>query len=178
MRGQKRIWISRLSCFSLLMFDSTFRQQWYPTIITCTEVWPIWKDPNIQVEQYQGHEDDLEGGHWGGQKSWFEPFVIVLVNLVRQGNPGGMLQVWYRLSWHSKDSFVLILSKIFTCELYLLPGVDVWVQVAFTWLIVYWWHNFSNPLLNNFGFYFAVGEASLGDKNMCPMDYYRRDGGK
>jgi len=105
-------------------------------------------------------------------------FGIVLGTLGRQGNPGVLAQVRDLLSRHGKDSFVLLLSEIFPRKLSMFPDVDVWVQVACPRLSVDWGHHFSKPLLNPFELHVAMGEASLGEKDVYPMDYYRRGGGK
>ena len=90
----------------------------------------------VMVELYQGHKDDSERGNWGVRQSWLKIFGIMIGNLGRKGNPGVLVQVWYLLSRNGKDSFVLLLSKIFPRRISLFPGVVVWVQVAFPCLSV------------------------------------------
>ena len=84
-------------------------------------------------------------------------FGIVLRNLGQQGNPGVLVQVQDFLSWYGKDSFVLLLSDIFTQIISLFPGVNVWVQVACPRLSVDWGHHLSKPLLNYFGLHVVMG---------------------
>ena len=94
-------------------------------VFACNAVWTIWKYPNGWAVQFQGHEDDLEGGHWGGRNFQFKIFGFVIVKLGWQGNTRVLLQVWYLISWYGKDYFVLILSEIFPRKLSLFPDADV-----------------------------------------------------
>ena len=79
---------------------------------------------------------------------------------------------------HGKDSFVLILIRIFPCRLSLFPYVKIWVQLACPCLSVDWGHHFSELFLNPFELHAVIGGASLWGKYVYPMDYYWRGGGK
>ena len=81
----------------------------------------------------------------------------MIINLGRQVNPVVLVQVQDLLSWNGRDSFVLLLSKIFPPKLSLFPDVDVWVQVICPRLSMDWGHHFSKPLLNPFELYVAMG---------------------
>ena len=79
---------------------------------------------------------------------------------------------------HDKDYNVLLLSEIFPHNLFLLPEVDVWVQVAQPRLRIFWENHFSRPLMNPFKIHVVMANDFLREKYAYPIDYYCGGGEK
>uniref|UniRef100_A0A8C6RI35 2-(3-amino-3-carboxypropyl)histidine synthase subunit 1 n=3 Tax=Nannospalax galili TaxID=1026970 RepID=A0A8C6RI35_NANGA len=103
-------------------------------------------------------------------KSWG----LILGTLGRQGSPKILEHLESRLRALGLPFVRLLLSEIFPGKLSLLPGVDVWVQVACPRLSIDWGSAFPKPLLTPYEASVALRDISW--QQSYPMDFYASSG--
>ncbi|XP_031206902.1 2-(3-amino-3-carboxypropyl)histidine synthase subunit 1 isoform X4 [Mastomys coucha] len=102
----------------------------------------------------------------GSAKSWG----LILGTLGRQGSPKILEHLESQLRNLGLPFVRLLLSEIFPNKLSLLPGVDVWVQVACPRLSIDWGSAFPKPLLTPYEA--AVALKDISWQQPYPMDFY------
>ncbi|KAM5273485.1 2-(3-amino-3-carboxypropyl)histidine synthase subunit 1 [Ctenodactylus gundi] len=95
---------------------------------------------------------------------------LILGTLGRQGSPRILEHLESRLQALGLPFLRLLLSEIFPSKLSLLPGVDVWVQVACPRLSIDWGTAFPKPLLTPYEA--AVALRDISWQKPYPMDFY------
>nr|XP_003469582.2 2-(3-amino-3-carboxypropyl)histidine synthase subunit 1 isoform X1 [Cavia porcellus] len=139
-------------------------------------------NPNVPAYRYDPYSKVLSREHYDHQhmqavrqeaiatarsaKSWG----LILGTLGRQGSPKILEHLESRLQTLGLPFVRLLLSEIFPSKLSLLPGVDVWVQVACPRLSIDWGTAFPKPLLTPYEAAVVLRDISWQDP--YPMDFY------
>ncbi|KAL6078551.1 hypothetical protein STEG23_011120 [Scotinomys teguina] len=139
-------------------------------------------NPNVPSYRYDPYSKVLSREHYDHQrmqalrqeaiaaarsaKSWG----LILGTLGRQGSPKILEHLESRLRDLGLPFVRLLLSEIFPSKLSLLPGVDVWVQVACPRLSIDWGSAFPKPLLTPYEA--AVVLKDISWQQPYPMDFY------
>uniref|UniRef100_A0A8C8U6E5 2-(3-amino-3-carboxypropyl)histidine synthase subunit 1 n=1 Tax=Peromyscus maniculatus bairdii TaxID=230844 RepID=A0A8C8U6E5_PERMB len=139
-------------------------------------------NPNVPAYRYDPYSKVLSREHYDHQrmqairqeaiaaarsaKSWG----LILGTLGRQGSPKILEHLESRLKDLGLPFVRLLLSEIFPSKLSLLPGVDVWVQVACPRLSIDWGSAFPKPLLTPYEA--AVALKDISWQEPYPMDFY------
>ncbi|XP_073902686.1 2-(3-amino-3-carboxypropyl)histidine synthase subunit 1 isoform X3 [Castor canadensis] len=139
-------------------------------------------NPSVPAYRYDPYSKILSREHYDHQrmqatrqeaiatarsaKSWG----LILGTLGRQGSPKILEHLESRLQALGLPFVRLLLSEIFPSKLSLLPGVDVWVQVACPRLSIDWGKAFPKPLLTPYEA--AVALRDISWQQPYPMDFY------
>ncbi|XP_052052069.1 2-(3-amino-3-carboxypropyl)histidine synthase subunit 1 isoform X1 [Apodemus sylvaticus] len=139
-------------------------------------------NPNVSAYRYDPYSKVLSREYYDHQrmqatrqeaiaaarsaKSWG----LILGTLGRQGSPKILEHLESQLRDLGLPFVRLLLSEIFPSKLSLLPGIDVWVQVACPRLSIDWGSAFPKPLLTPYEAAVALKDVSW--QQPYPMDFY------
>lgn len=107
-------------------------------------------------------------------------FGVILGTLGRQGSSKVVQYIQERISYHHKESALILLSEIFPAKLDLFSDIDAFVQIACPRLSIDWGTAFSKPTLTPYELSVALGDVQwsirddtkVSEKESYPMDFY------